>query len=89
VIGSNVKMAAAGALLDVPLGHNNHPWSFPHFDGIRVSVANALRPDKWITGIGCAVLQPPVSDAALSPPDLNDRKHSKGHLSGETNRSGG
>jgi hypothetical protein len=32
VIGSNVKVAAAGALLDVPLGHKDDSWSFPHFD---------------------------------------------------------
>ena len=29
VIGSNVKMAAAGALLDVPLGHKDDSCSFP------------------------------------------------------------
>src|SRR6266852_8215959 len=32
VIGSNVKVAAAGAILDVPLGHKDDSWSFPHFD---------------------------------------------------------
>src|SRR6202008_4792093 len=31
VIGSNVKVAAAGAALDVPLGHKDDSWSFPHF----------------------------------------------------------
>jgi hypothetical protein len=35
--GSNVKVAAAGASLDVPLGHKDVPWSFPHFDTITVS----------------------------------------------------
>jgi hypothetical protein len=44
VIGSNVKVAAAGALLDVPLGHRDDSWSFPHFDTITVSVADAPRP---------------------------------------------
>ena len=44
VIGSNVKVAAAGALLDVPLGHKDNSWSFPHFDTIAVSVADAPRP---------------------------------------------
>jgi len=39
VISSNVKVAAAGATLDVPLGHKDDPWSFPHFDTITVSVA--------------------------------------------------
>src|ERR1700746_2997759 len=46
VIGSNVKVAAAGAILDVPLGHKDDSWSFPHFDTITVSVADAPRPDE-------------------------------------------
>ena len=46
VIGSNVKVAAAGAALDVPLGHKDDSWSFPHFGTITVSVADALRPDE-------------------------------------------
>jgi hypothetical protein len=32
-ISSNVKVAAVGASLDVPLGHKDS-WSFPHFDTI-------------------------------------------------------
>jgi hypothetical protein len=43
VIGSKVKVAAAGALLDVPLGHKDDSWSFPHFDTITVSVADVER----------------------------------------------
>jgi Amino acid synthesis len=43
VIGSNVKVAAAGAVLDVPLGHKDDSWSFPHFDTITVSAAEVLR----------------------------------------------
>jgi hypothetical protein len=46
VIGSNVKVATAGALIDVPLGHKDGSWSFPHFDTIMVSVADAPRPDE-------------------------------------------
>jgi hypothetical protein len=41
VISSNVKVAAAGTSLDVPLGHKDDSWSFPHFDTITVSVADA------------------------------------------------
>ena len=36
VISSNVKVAAAGASLDVPLGHKDDSWSFPHFDTITI-----------------------------------------------------
>ena len=48
VISSNVKVAAAGASLDVPLGHKDDPWSFPHFDTITVSVADAPRPKEIV-----------------------------------------
>jgi hypothetical protein len=34
VISSNVKVATAGASLDVPVGHKDDSWSFPHFDTI-------------------------------------------------------
>ena len=46
VISSNVKVVAAGASLDVPLGHKDDSWSFPHFDTITVSVADAPRPNE-------------------------------------------
>src|SRR5215470_5598155 len=46
VIGSNVKVPTAGAVLDVPLGHKDDSWSFPHFDTITVSVADAPRPGE-------------------------------------------
>jgi hypothetical protein len=61
VIGSNVKVAAAGALLDVPLGHKDDSWSFPHFDTITISVADAPRPDEILVvmaiadGGGCGI----------------------------------
>jgi len=48
VISSNVKVAAAGASLDVPLGHKDDTWSFPHFDTITVSVADAPRPREIV-----------------------------------------
>lgn len=54
VIGSNVKVAAAGALLDVPLGHKDDSRSFPHFDTITVSVADAPRPDEILVVMAIA-----------------------------------
>ena len=54
VIGSNVKVAAAGALLDVPLGHKDDSWSFPHFDTITVAVADAPRPDEILVVMAIA-----------------------------------
>jgi hypothetical protein len=48
VISSNMKVAVAGASLDVPLGHKDDSWSFPHFDTITVSVADAPRPNEIV-----------------------------------------
>jgi hypothetical protein len=52
--GSNVKVAAAGASLDVPLGDKDDSWSFPHFDTITVSVADAPRPDEILVVMAIA-----------------------------------
>ena len=54
VISSNVKVAAAGASLDVPLGHKDDSWSFPHFDTITVSVGDAPSPNEILVVIAIA-----------------------------------
>jgi hypothetical protein len=54
VISSNVKVAAAGASLDVPLGHKDDPWSFEHFDTVTVAIAAAPRPDEIVVAIAIA-----------------------------------
>src|ERR1700721_1621165 len=54
VIGSNVKVAAAGAVLDGALGHKDDSWSFPHFDTITISVADAPRPDEILVVMAIA-----------------------------------
>jgi hypothetical protein len=54
VIGSNVKVAAPGTLLDVPLGHKDEPWSFEHFDTITVSVPDAPRPEEIVVVMALA-----------------------------------
>lgn len=54
VIPSNVKIAAAGATLDIPLGHKDDPWSFDHFDTLTVSLADAPRPDEILVGMAIA-----------------------------------
>lgn len=54
VISSNVKIAAAGAALDVPLGHKDNPWSFDHFDTITVSLADAPRPSEIVVVMAIA-----------------------------------
>jgi hypothetical protein len=54
VIGSNVKVAAPGAILDVPLGHKDDSWSFAHFDTITVSIADAPRPYEILVALAIA-----------------------------------
>ena len=54
MISSNVKVAAAGAILDVPLGHKDNSWSFAHFDTITVSVADAPRPNEILVILAIA-----------------------------------
>ena len=46
VIPSNVKIAAAGAQIDIPLGHKDEAWSFEHFDTMTVMIADAPRPGE-------------------------------------------
>jgi hypothetical protein len=46
VIPSNVKVAACGASIDVPLSHKDDSWSFDHFDTITVSMPDAPKPDE-------------------------------------------
>jgi hypothetical protein len=46
LISSNVKVAAPGTPIDVPLGHKDDAWSFAHFDTVTVFVADAPRPDE-------------------------------------------
>jgi Amino acid synthesis len=48
LIASNVKVAAAGASIDVPLVHKDNLWSFDHFDTMTLSVADAPRPDEIV-----------------------------------------
>jgi len=46
IICSNVKVAAAGTLIDVPLAHKDNIWAFDFLDTMTVMVADAPRPDE-------------------------------------------
>ena len=48
IIPSNVKVAAAGASIDVPLGHKDDVWSFDEIDTITVMVPGAPRPGEIV-----------------------------------------
>jgi hypothetical protein len=71
LIPSNVKIGAAGASIDVPLGHKDDAWSFDEIDTIGVTISGAPRPDEIVI---IAVLadggrpRPRVSKAGAVPP---------------------
>jgi len=48
IISSNVKVAAAGASIDVPLAHKDNIWAFDQLDTLTVMVADAPRPDEIV-----------------------------------------
>jgi hypothetical protein len=54
VIPSTQKVAAAGAVLDLPLGHKDNPWAFDYIDTVSVSLADAPRSDEILVVIGIA-----------------------------------
>jgi hypothetical protein len=54
VIPANVKVAACGATLDVPLTHKDDSWSFDHFDTISVAMPDAPRPDEIVVVMAVA-----------------------------------
>jgi Amino acid synthesis len=54
LIPSNVKVAAAGASIDVPLGHKDNAWSFDHFDTMTLMVPDAPRPDEIVIAMAIA-----------------------------------
>ena len=54
VIPSSVKVGAAGATLDVPLGHKDDVWSFDHFDTLTVSIVDAPRPREILVAMAIA-----------------------------------
>lgn len=51
IIPSNSKVAAAGSIIDVPLGHKDNVWSFDEIDTMTVSVPDAPRPDEIVVVI--------------------------------------
>ena len=71
IIPSNVKVGAAGASIDVPLGHKDDVWSFDQIDTMTLSVPSAPRPDEIVVAVVIADggrPRPRVSKAgAVSP----------------------
>lgn len=69
LIPSNVKIAAPGGTIDLPLGHKDLAWSFDHFDTITVAVGDAPLPDEIVMVLGFADggrLSPRCGDGPLT-----------------------
>jgi hypothetical protein len=54
IIPSNVKIAAAGAAIDVPLSDKDDVWVFDHIDTMTVTVPGAPRPDEVVVIVALA-----------------------------------
>lgn len=54
VVPSVVKVASAGASLDIPLGHKDDPWSFAHFDAITIAIPDSPRPEEILIAMALA-----------------------------------
>jgi hypothetical protein len=48
IIPSNVKVAAAGTAIDVPLSDRDDVWQFDHIDTITVAIPDAPRPGEIV-----------------------------------------
>jgi hypothetical protein len=48
IISSNVKVAAAGTAIDLPLAHKDNIWAFDFLDTMTVMVADAPRADEVV-----------------------------------------
>ena len=51
IIPSATKVAAAGTLIDVPLGNKDNVWSFDELDTMTVCVADAPRPREILVAM--------------------------------------
>lgn len=54
LIPSSAKIAAAGAVLDIPLGHKDDAWSFDHFDAVSICVPDSPRPNEIMMVVALA-----------------------------------
>jgi hypothetical protein len=64
VIPSNVKVAAAGSSVDVPLSDRDDVWLFDHIDTITVSVPDAPKPSEIVVIVA-------LSDGGRPRPRVN------------------
>ena len=65
LIPSNAKVGAVGCSIDLPLGHKDEAWSFPHFDTMTIMVGDAPRADEIVLCMG-------VTDGSRTHPRVGD-----------------
>ena len=51
---SNVKVAAAGSSIDLPLGHKDEAWAFNYIDTMTLGIADAPRANEIVLCVGVA-----------------------------------
>jgi amino acid synthesis protein len=71
IIPSNVKVAAAGTSIDVPLGHKDDVWSFDEIDTVTIMVPSAPRPEEIVVIVALANggrPRPRVAKSGAVPP---------------------
>ncbi|MEL7524308.1 MAG: amino acid synthesis family protein [Pseudomonadota bacterium] len=51
---SNVKLAALGETIDLPLGHKDEAWAFDFIDTMTVGIADAPRANEIVLCVGIA-----------------------------------
>lgn len=76
IIPSTAKIGAAGAEIDVPLGHKDDVWSFDQIDTVTISVPGAPRPDEIVVIVALADggrPRPRVSKDGAVPPRMPGR----------------
>lgn len=67
VIPSNVTLGAAGASIDLPLGHKGNPRSFDHFDTMTLCVPDDPAPDEIVMFLAYAVSGRPIPRCGSGP----------------------
>lgn len=71
IIPSNVKIATAGATIDIPLGHKDDVWSFDEIDTMTIMVPGAPRPEEIVVVVALADggrPRPRVAKSGAVPP---------------------
>jgi hypothetical protein len=73
IIPSNVKVAAAGTSIDVPMGHKDDVWSFDEIDTVTIAIPGAPRPEEIVVIVALANggrPRPRVAKSGAVPPRL-------------------